>query len=405
MESGSGQPKPKQVVAGKYELVEVAGEGGMATVWRAVMHGAAGFSRPVAVKKIKFEYRQIRHYIDMFVEEARVGSQLIHPNIVQVFDFIVDDEGSYYLVMEWVEGLDLGSFITAYRRMGQPTNWPLIVAIGIGALRGLAAAHERRRVDGTVAPVIHRDISPHNILLGVNGGIKLSDFGLARARDRMYSLTAPGTVKGKLSYLAPEITVGKSAGTASDLFAMGSVLWEALAGNRLFDGRSDLDIFNMIRNGIVRPLANERPDLPASLVNAVHQALALDPQERFSSARAMALALARCLQANEASLDIQTLLGVSVQSAREELGLEMRVDNTPTFSFTLDVDSHEFRVGGAPAAGTISGAIRAVTNPPDAGDSPTGKTSAEANKGSDDQLSASMVVAVDSMDGGEPPKQ
>ena len=338
-----------QVVGGKYELIEVAGEGGMATVWRAIMHGAAGFTREVAVKKIKFEYRQIKHYIDMFVEEARVGSQLTHPNIVQVIDFVVDEEGYYYLVMEWVEGLDLGSFVDAYRVMDKRTHWPLIVAVGIGALRGLAAAHEQRRVDGSVAPVIHRDISPHNIMLACNGAIKISDFGLARARDRLYSLTAPGTVKGKLSYLAPEITTGKPASVLSDVFAMGSCLWEALVGKRLFDAPSDLEVFNMIRNGLVKPLEKERPDVPSNLVSAIHRALAVDPMDRYSSARAMAMALAECLQGHDASLDVQTLLGVSIQHAREELGLEMKVDNSPTFSFALDIDSSEFNLGRSPA--------------------------------------------------------
>lgn len=398
--------RPKLVVGGKYELLEVCGEGGMATVWRAVMHGAAGFTRPVAVKKIKFEYRQIRHYIDMFVEEARVGSQLIHPNIVQVIDFVVDDEGSYYLVMEWVEGLDLGSFIDAHRQMGQPTHWPLIVAIGMGALRGLAAAHERRRVDGSVAPVIHRDISPHNILLGSNGVVKLSDFGLARARDRMYSLTAPGTVKGKLSYLAPEITVGKAASVSSDIFAMGSVIWEALASKRLFDAGSDLEVFNMIRNGLVRPLAKERADLPANLVGAVHRALALDPHDRFSSARAMALALAECLAGHEVSLDIQTLLGVGVQNAREELGIEPGTDDASTFSFALDLDSHEFRVGGPPpgaraTAGEVGG------KPTGAGGKSrvrTPRPRVAANEKTVDSLGLSTVLDVDDSGADEPPK-
>src|SRR5262245_24022431 len=148
-------PSPP-LVDGKYELTSVAGEGGMATVYRANVRGAAGFSRTVAVKKIKPEFRAIRNYIDMFVEEARVGSDLNHPNIVQVYDFTSDASGSYYLVMEWVEGMDLGTFIRARRDRERHIPWPLVAAIGIGTLRGLAAAHDRRRPDGTPAPVIHR---------------------------------------------------------------------------------------------------------------------------------------------------------------------------------------------------------------------------------------------------------
>src|SRR5687767_6279813 len=155
----------------------------MATVYKAMIRGAAGFQRSVAIKHIKPEYRAIKNYIDMFIEEARVGAELAHPNIVQVHDFLAAS-GSYYLVMEWVEGVDLAGLIKYYRDNGQLVPWPLAVAIGIGTLRGLAAAHGRIAPNGQAAPVIHRDISPHNVLLGVNGVVKLSDFGLAKARDR-----------------------------------------------------------------------------------------------------------------------------------------------------------------------------------------------------------------------------
>src|SRR5690242_509323 len=135
------------ILDGKYELVELAGEGGMASVWRAQVRGAAGFSRTVAIKKIKSEYRAIRNYTDMFIEEARVGAELAHPNIVQVYDFCVDEHGSYYIVMEWVEGLDMSALVRWYRDRHQHVPWPLVVAAGIGTLRGLGAAHERLRPD------------------------------------------------------------------------------------------------------------------------------------------------------------------------------------------------------------------------------------------------------------------
>jgi len=309
----------RQIIDGKYELVELAGEGGMAVVWRAIVRGAAGFSRTVAVKRIKNEFRAIRNYIDMFVEEARVGSDLAHPNIVQVYDFCTDAEGAYYLVMEWVEGVDLGSFIRSHRIAGMSTAWPLVVAIGIGSLRGLGAAHERRRDDGTAAPVIHRDVSPHNILLGVNGVVKLTDFGLARARDRVYSLTAPGTVKGKLSYLAPEVTLGRQATPQSDIFGMGTVLWEALAQMRLFDARTDLEVFKQIRNCEIRPLDRIRPDVPPELVAVIEKALSKNPADRHATARDMAFELAEILKGADATTDAQSALGANVVEARRRL--------------------------------------------------------------------------------------
>ena len=336
---------PGMMVAQRYELLEVAGQGGMATVWRGQMKGAAGWARPVAVKKMRPEFRAVKNYIDMFVEEARVGSDLNHPNIVQVYDFIQDRDRSYYLIMEWVEGIDLHTYIYTFKALKQPTPWALMAAVGIGALRGLAAAHERKTRDGTLSPVIHRDVSPGNILLDENGTVKITDFGLARAKDRIFSLTAPGVVKGKLSYLSPEITVVRKATFKSDLFAMGSSLWEGLAGERLFQGENDLEVFSKIRSGEVRPLAELRPDIPGKLAEVVHRALALDPDERQGSAREMANQLSEVLRLAP-SVDGQSMLSESVSWAREKMGHGKRdaeeVDIVevvePAWSFSIDID-------------------------------------------------------------------
>jgi eukaryotic-like serine/threonine-protein kinase len=305
------------VIDGKYELISIAGEGGMATVYKAVVRGAAGFQRKVAVKHIKPEYRALKNYIDMFIEEARVGSELAHPNIVQVHDFCSED-GSYYLVMEWVDGIDLGGFIKAHGDMGRPVPWTLAATIGIGTLRGLGAAHDRVAPDGTPAPVIHRDVSPHNVLLGINGVVKLSDFGLARARDRAASLTAPGTVKGKLSYLAPEVTFGKPNTAQSDLFGVGSVLWETLTGERLFDGKTDIEIFKKIRACQVPPIAERRPDVPAALVAVLDTSLSADPANRYVTADEFALALGQVMK-QAVGVNAAAELGAAVAMARGRL--------------------------------------------------------------------------------------
>ena len=326
------------ILDGKYELVEMAGEGGMATVWKAQVKGAAGFSRTVAIKRIKSEFRSIKNYTEMFIEEARVGSELAHPNIVQVYDFCVDPQGNYYIVMEWVEGMDLGGFVKAERDLGGRTPWPLVVVAAIGTLRGLAAAHERRRPDGTAAPIVHRDVSPHNILLGSNGAVKLTDFGLARARDRMVSLTAPGTVKGKLSYLSPEVAMGGQATPASDLFAMGAVMWESLTGERLFDGRNDLDVFKLIRQCVIRPLGAYRDDLPAELIAIIERALAKEPADRFGSASSFAFMLGEVLRYAPPGGDPQETLAVSVADHRSRAGARRKApvvnsDNVPTWTY------------------------------------------------------------------------
>ena len=303
-----------QLIDGKYQLVAVAGEGGMATVYKAVQKGAAGFQRAVAIKHIKPEFRALKNYLDMFIEEARVGSELQHANIVQVHDFVAQ-EGSYYLVMEWVEGVDLGQFIRVHRERKREVPWPLAVAIGIGTLRGLGAAHDRRAADGTPAPVIHRDVSPHNVLLGANGVVKLSDFGLARARDRVASLTAPGTVKGKLSYLAPEVAFGKQNTVQSDLFGVGNIIYETLTGERLFDGKTDIEIFKKIRACAIPPIHQRRTDVPTALGVVLETALAADPAQRYASASEFAGALSQVMK-QAVGVDPGNTLGAAVAEVR-----------------------------------------------------------------------------------------
>ena len=317
-----------QLIDGKYRLVEVIGEGGMATVYKAVQKGAAGFQRTVAIKHIKPEFRALKNYIDMFIEEARVGSELQHPNIVQVHDF-VSEAGSYYLVMEWVEGIDLGAFIKLHRDQGESVSWPLAAAIGIGTLRGLGAAHDRRGPDGTPSPVVHRDVSPHNVLLGTNGAVKLSDFGLAKARDRIASLTAPGTVKGKLMYLAPEVTMGKPNTPQSDLFGVGNILWETLTGERLFDGKNDVEIFKKIRACVVPSIADRRPDIPQPMLAILDTALAADPAERYATASEFADALVQVVK-QAIGVDPQTALAAAVREIRARAAAAAIADQLPT---------------------------------------------------------------------------
>jgi serine/threonine protein kinase len=317
-----GREKPTgKRIAGKYELLECAGEGGMAVVWKGVMHGAAGFSRQVALKQIKPGLRHDPRQVAMFVEEARLGSYLLHPNIAQVLDFVADEQGALWLVTEWVDGLDLGSLLRLYRARKERMPWPLATLVGAGALRGLAAAHERRDSDGSPVPIVHRDVSPQNLLIGMGGAVKLSDFGLARARDRTSVLTTPGFIKGKLGYLAPELVGGLPASAQSDLFAMGSVLWEALAGRPLFTGKNDREVLRAIHRGQIPSVSEERPGLPKVLVLAIGRALSRTPSERHPSAAAMAQELEGALASALTSLlEIQLRLGRAVAEARRHFG-------------------------------------------------------------------------------------
>lgn len=309
---------PTQLLAGKYELIQPLGAGGMATVWRGRTHGAAGFTRNVAVKRVRPELTRDAQFAALFVEEARVSSDLQHPNVVQIHDFGRDEQGEYFIVMEWIDGIDLGRWARAHRQAGERTPWALSTRIGIEVLDALAAAHERAADDGSAAPVIHRDVTPGNILLGRTGFVKLADFGVARAMDRA-TMTKPGVVKGKLSYMAPEIMFGHRASARSDIYGVGIVLWETLAGRSLFTGESDVDVVMRVREGQVPPLAQERPDVPPTLGELVHCALSRDADDRFASAREMSRALGSILRDHPEPADAE-VLGRSVREMQRRLG-------------------------------------------------------------------------------------
>jgi serine/threonine protein kinase len=305
---------PGRLLAGKYELVEKLGQGGMAIVWRARTLGAGGFFRTVAVKRIESSVRGFDEVIEMFVEEARVGAALQHPNIVQVHDFGVDEDGVHYLVTELVEGIHLGRFMTVYREQKVETPWQIVAAMMIEVLRALEGAHGRLDEHRAVSPILHRDVTPGNILLAETGQVKLADFGLARAMDRG-RMTRPNIVKGKLSYLAPELLLGLAPTVKCDLFSLGVVMWEALAGERLFDAATDADVVANIRDGKIPLLSMKRPNLPIAITSAVHRALERDPAQRFDSARQMLDVLTSVLRVLPESVDSR-VLGSSIRAAR-----------------------------------------------------------------------------------------
>jgi serine/threonine-protein kinase len=291
----------------------------MAVVWRAATLGAEGFARPVAVKRVLSGLGADPHFIAMFVEEARVSATLDHPNIVHIHDFGVDEAGGHYLVMEWVEGLDLRRFVLSHAAEGEVVPWPLAVHIIAEVLAGLHAAHTRETDEGDRAPIFHRDVTPQNVLLSVRGAVKLSDFGLARAMDRART-TTPGIVKGKLSYLAPETLQDAHPSAQSDIYGVGIVLWEVLAGTKLFDADTDMGVIEKVARGVVPSLAAIRPDLPSGVVEAVHAALERDPAKRPRDARAMGNLLSRELRKLDDPPDAHAL-AEAVREARERLGM------------------------------------------------------------------------------------
>jgi serine/threonine-protein kinase len=284
--------EPGTIIGGKYQLVESVAEGGLATVWMGVVRDE---DLPVAVKVMKRQFAAVGgNYLDTFVDEARIGAQLEHENLVHVIDLVQHETGqgpTACLVMEWIDGIDLRGLVEIETGVDRPLPWELVAVIGRGVLHGLSAAHQRKLAGGITSPVIHRDVAPQNILLGADGAIKLTDFGMARAKDRIAEHTAPGVIKGTLSYVAPEILKGQPPGVRSDVYSLGVTLWEALVGERMFHAASQIKLIEMIRNSQIAPLGEKRPDVPAPFVDAIHRALLPDREHRFQTADAMAAAL------------------------------------------------------------------------------------------------------------------
>lgn len=355
------EPRPGLIVGGRYELVELAGRGGMADVWRGRVRGDSGFSREVAIKQMHQNLLSQSPYVAMFVEEARIGSLLQSPNVAEVHDFVHDRE-NYYMVLEWIDGVDLGTWIRWHAARSEPTRWELVAAVGVGVLRGLAAAHERLGSDGRPLPVVHRDVSPHNILLTTRGMVKLIDFGLALAPDRPVETTEPGIVKGKMSYLAPEIVAGTRPIAASDQFAVGSVLWEALVGRKLFDGATDYETYCRLRDCMVQPLRPLRPDVPPAFVAIVQRALSASVDARFPSTREMARQIGTTLKKVQLRKDLHTVLARTVAEARDAMGLGPRTGDpssaTPVAQLVGDETPRiELEPGARVMAGTGTGAM------------------------------------------------
>lgn len=308
---------PGTVLAGKYELVELLGDGGMAKVWRGVNRGSDGFTLPVAIKRLHPRIRDDAEMVRLFVEEARVGSHLRHPNIVAVHDFGTDADGDHYLVTELVDGLHFGNYLGAFKKLRKRAPWQICAAVAIDVLRALDVAHGTVDAYGNPSPIVHRDVTPENILLDVGGAVKLTDFGMARAMDRG-RMTQPDVVKGKLSYLAPELVQGADPSPLTDLFSLGIVMWEALSGRRLFDAPTDFEVVQKLNDPKIPLLDVLCPDLPVGLTMAVHRALAIDPRGRFQTARDMLAALQTCVSSVTEPVDGYTL-SRSFSAARERV--------------------------------------------------------------------------------------
>jgi serine/threonine protein kinase len=261
------------LVVGRYALFGEIASGGMATVHFGRLLGPAGFSRVVAVKRLHPQLAKEAEFVSMFINEVRLAARVQHPNVVATLD-VVEDGGELFLVMEYVHGESLAQLIRAARKRGLHVPPAIASSIVCGLLHGLHAAHEATSETGEPLGIIHRDVSPQNVLVGTDGVTRVLDFGIARAARRLQN-TREGQLKGKAAYLAPERIHGHEADRRTDVYGAAVVLWETLTGVTLFDGDNDAAVLAQIVSGSVSPPSSLAPDIPPVL-----EAITLALQQR-----------------------------------------------------------------------------------------------------------------------------
>jgi phosphate/phosphite/phosphonate ABC transporter binding protein len=302
------------IMLGKYHLVEKLAVGGMAEVFLACEK--AHLERLVVIKRILPHLAEQHGFVEMFFQEARIAARINHPNVVQIYE--LGESGTLpFIAMEYVPGSTLKQLLYAAADAEVRLPTEVVLALGLQALAGVHAAHELKDTHGTLAGLVHRDVSPHNLMVTNEGHVKLLDFGIAKATESTTAEeTRTGMLKGKISYMSPEQALQDPIDRRSDLFSMGAVLWELFAGQKLFQGKGELATMQKIVQGNARELCSIRPDVDPHIAAVIHKALRLNRDERWTDASEMRSALSDAgrnagLKADQdrAALMIQTLLG------------------------------------------------------------------------------------------------
>jgi len=342
-------------IAGRYVIFEPFARGGMASVHLGRLLGPAGFSRTVAIKRMHEEFAQNPEFVAMFLDEARLVARINHPNVVPTLD-VVALKAELLLVMEYICGESLMGLITKCREAARPPPIPVAVDCAIGMLNGLHAAHEAKRADGRFLSLVHRDVTPHNVLIGLDGVARMVDFGIAKATGTAHR-TRVGEVKGKLSYLAPEQLQGMDVSRASDIYSASLVLFEALTCERLFKGDNEGAIIHSILDHRLKPPSMLRSEIPRALDAIVLRGLDADPSKRWETAKQMAEALENAVRPVARS----TVAAWVLETARSTL-IERQKNLVYVESYSLPgvfpstppppLSNQLFRAGRAPAPET-----------------------------------------------------
>jgi serine/threonine-protein kinase len=332
------------IVGGRYAIYDEIASGGMATVHFGCTLGAGSFSRIVAVKRLHAHLANEHEFVNMFLDEARVAARIRHPNVVPTLD-VVASPREVFIVMEYVHGESLSKLFSTLRERRERLPLPVAASIVVGLLGGLHAAHEATGERGELLRIVHRDVSPQNLIVGHDGIARIVDFGIAKAVGRMQQ-TQTGEIKGKFGYMAPEQVNGAPVTRAADIYAAGVVLWETLTGRPLFKADSDVQLAAQVLLGQVAAPSVYASGVPISFDDIVMCALDRDPARRFSTAREMARAIEAATPVASPAMVaewVESLAGVTL-GRREQRLAEIESDCARTGSieghFGGDAEPH-----------------------------------------------------------------
>jgi serine/threonine-protein kinase len=302
----------------RYELICPIASGGMARVWLARLRGKRGFEKLVAIKTIRTELIDDPRFQEMFLDEARIASGIQHPNVAQIIDLGEENE-TLYIVMEWVDGESLAKIRRLSAKRGHPLPLGITLRIMADACAGLHAAHELRDVHGNIVEIVHRDVSPQNLLVSVSGAVKVIDFGVAKARNRRAGDTRTGVVKGKIHYMSPEQAHGRALDRRGDVWSIGVCLQELVTGKLPFDDDSDIDVVRRLMSD--EPPPKPGSSVPEPIVEIVAHSVVRNPDERFATAEAMQRAIETAIDRlglTATSTDVAEFLRAAVPDLAEK---------------------------------------------------------------------------------------
>ncbi len=329
MERPTQHAEPRIQAQRQVQLYQSIGQGGAADVLLGRLTGPYGFAKLVAVKRLRAGSDD-REVVSMLIDEARLGAHIRSPHVVSTLE-LIEEAGDLYVVMEYVHGESLSRLMRATLRADSLVPVPVALALGFGLLSGLEAVHTASDELGRPLHVVHRDVSPQNLLVGLDGVPRLLDFGIAKARGRLQE-TRDGVVKGKLGYMSPEQATGGEVDHRTDVYSAAVVLWEALVGDRLFLGATDQETMMAIISGPVVPPKARRPELPRELDEIVMRGLCRDPNGRWPSAGAMASALEQLPIAS--SSQVGAWVGGLARDELERRLTDLSASPTPTAVLT-----------------------------------------------------------------------